>query len=173
MRHPGTNHAPQGARPLGRPRSAHFLIAALVLMPLAAYANPVSLDGQSLIAFWIVAFWALIIESGLATLAVASCGLLIVPLFMALVTANVSVFAVAFMPLTQRVPLWLLEPGVVLADALIIKLLVAAPLLQGGDYVGVTWRRALAASFLGNASSYFIGLIGSYAPWHVHQATGD
>jgi len=33
----------------------------LLLLPLAARANPVMVDGQSLIAFGIVAFWALVI----------------------------------------------------------------------------------------------------------------
>ena len=31
------------------------------------------------------------------------------------------------------------------------------------------WQRALVASLLGNAASYFIGLIGSHAPWIVHE----
>gem|GEM_PF-4815489 len=33
----------------------------------------------------------------------------------------------------------------------------------------VTWRRALAASLLGNASSFFIAVIGNRAPWIVHE----
>jgi hypothetical protein len=37
------------------------------MFPLIARANPVMIDGQSLIAFGIVASWALVIESGIAT----------------------------------------------------------------------------------------------------------
>ena len=149
--------------------SARLFIAVLVMMPLAVHANPVMIDGQSLIAFGIVAFWALVIESGIVTLALISSGVLILPLFGTLVIANVAVFLLAFLPLTSRVSLWLLEPGVVLADALMIKLVASAAFLQGGNFVGVSWRRALVASLVGNAVSYFIGLIGSHAPWIVHE----
>jgi hypothetical protein len=43
---------------------ARLVIAILLTIPLIARANPVMIDGQSLIAFGIVAFWALVIESG-------------------------------------------------------------------------------------------------------------
>ena len=119
-------------------------IALLLLLPLAARANPVMVDGQSLIAFSIVAFWALVIESGIATLALLSSGILIVPSFIALIVANVAVFLFAFMPLTSRVSLWILEPGVVLADALAIKLLLSAPFLgYPGNLMGRTGKRWL------------------------------
>ena len=152
--------------------SARLVIAVLVFLPVIARANPVMIDGQSLIAFGIVAFWALVIESGIATLALVSSGLLIVPSFGTLIVANVTLFLFGFLPLTGRVSLWLLEPGVVLADALLLKLVAAAPFLQGGEFVGVSWRRALVAALLGNATSFFIGVIGSGAPWIVHETGG-
>jgi len=152
--------------------SARIVIAVLVFLPVIARANPVMIDGQSLIAFGIVAFWALVIESGIATLALVSSGLLIVPTFGTLIVANVALFLLGFLPLTGRVSLWLLEPGVVLADALLLKLVASAPFLQGGEFVGVSWRRALVAALLGNASSFFIGVIGSGAPWIVHETGG-
>lgn len=129
-------------------------------------------DGQSLIAFGIVAFWALVIESGIVTLVLGSCGVLILPVFGTLVIANVGVFLLAFLPLTGRVSLWLLESGVVLVDAMMIKLVASAPVFQAGNYVGVSWSRGLMASLLGNAASYFIGLIGSHTPWIVHETGG-
>jgi len=151
---------------------ARIAIAVMLMMPLVARANPVMIDGQSLIAFGIVAFWALVIESGIVTLALVSSGLLIVPLFGTLIICNVGIFLFAFLPLTSRVPLWLLEGGVVLGDGLAIKLVASAPFLQGGSFVGVRWRRAFAASLLGNAASYFIGVIGGHSPWIAHQAGG-
>ena len=151
---------------------ARLAIAILLMAPFVVRANPVMIDGQSLIAFGIVAFWALVIESGIVTLALVSSGLLIVPLFGTLLICNSAVFLFAFLPLSSRVPLWLLEPGVVLADALAIKLAAYAPLLQGGSFVGVGWRRAFLASLLGNAASYFIGVIGSHSPWIMHQTGG-
>ena len=59
---------------VGRDMRRPLSIALLLLLPLAARANPVMVDGQSLIAFSIVAFWALVIESGIATLALLSSG---------------------------------------------------------------------------------------------------
>ena len=159
-------------RSVGRDMRRPLSIALLLLLPFAARANPVMVDGQSLIAFGIVAFWALVIESGIATLALLSSGILIVPSFIALIVANVAVFLFVFMPLTSRISLWVLEPGVVLADALAIKLLLSAPFLQGTGFLGVSWRRALVASLLGNATSFFIGVLGSHAPWIVHEAGG-
>ena len=150
---------------------APLIIAILLMFPVIARANPVMIDGQSLIAFGIVAFWALVIESGIATLALVSAGVLIVPSFGTLVVANVAFFLFAFLPLTGRVSLWLLEPGVVLADALLLKLVASAPFLQGGSFVGVSWRRALVASLLGNAASFFVGVLGSGAPW-IERGTG-
>jgi uncharacterized membrane-anchored protein YitT (DUF2179 family) len=144
----------------------------LVLLPFMVRANPVMIDGQSLIAFGIVAFWALVIESGIATLTLVSSRVLIVPSFITLVLANVAVFLFAFLPLTERVSLWILEPGVVLADAIVIKLLASTPFLQGGGFLGVSWRRALVASILGNVASFYVGVIGSHEPWFVHDAGG-
>src|SRR5215472_11990805 len=146
-----------------------LFIALALMLPVIAHANPVSVDGQSLIAFGIVAFWALVIESGIATLVLVSCGALIIPMFGTLVIANVLVFLFAFLPLSGRVALWLLEPGVVLADALFIKLVSLLPFVQGGGFVGVTWRRALVASLLGNTASFFIGVLASGAPWIDHE----
>jgi hypothetical protein len=148
---------------------ARLVLVLLLLMPMVVRANPVNVDGQSLIAFAIVAFWALVIESGIVSLTLLSSGFQIVPLFGTLIIANVGVFLFAFMPLTSRVSLWLLEPGVVLADALAIKIVAAAPFVQGASFVGVRWRRALLASLLGNAISYFIGVMGSRAPWIDHH----
>ncbi|HVV70844.1 MAG TPA: hypothetical protein VHI52_04975 [Verrucomicrobiae bacterium] len=147
-------------------RTRVFIALALVL-PIVAYANPVSVNGQSLIAFAIVAFWALVIESGIVTLVLVSCGPLIFPLFGTLVIANVLVVLFAFLPLSGRVGLWLLEPGVVLADSLFIKLVCSLPFVQGGGFLGVTWRRALAASLLGNAASFFVGVLATEPPGSI------
>ena len=162
---PATIVKPGRWLPLG---ALHVVIALLLLIPLAARANPVMLDGQSALAFAAVAFWALVVESSLVTLVLVSTGVLIVPLFFTLIAANTALFLFAFLPLIERVSLWLLEPGVVLADAVLIKLVAAAPFLQSGGFIGVSWRRALAASLLGNSASYFVGVIASGTPWYVH-----
>ncbi len=152
---------------------ARLFILALSMTPLIARANPVQIDGQSLIAFGIVAFWALVVESGTVTLAMVSTGALVVPAFITLTLANVALFLFAFLPLTGRVSLWFLEPSVVLADAVLIKLVASAPFLQGCGFLGVSWRRALMASFLGNTASFFVGVLASGAPWIVHEAGGS
>ncbi|HEX5222458.1 MAG TPA: hypothetical protein VFZ59_23085 [Verrucomicrobiae bacterium] len=153
---------------------ARVLIGGLVMMPVVARANPVMIDGQSLIAFAIVAFWALVVESGIATLTLISCGVSLVPLFATLVLGNLAIFLFGFLPLTSRVSLWALEPGVVIADGLLIKFFASLPFLQGGGFLGVSWRRALIASLLGNTASFFVGVLGSGAPWIVHdRVTGN
>jgi hypothetical protein len=147
-------------------------ILLLLLFPIGLQGNPAIFNPQSLIAFVVVAFWALVIESGIATLAVGLCGVLVLPVFTTLVITNVGVFAFGFMPLLHRMPLWLLELLVVIFDAIVIKVVAAVPLFQRGDYVGVSWRRGLIASILGNAASYFIGVIGSHTPWMTHEIGG-
>lgn len=149
-----------------------LFILALLVMPLIARANPVQIDGQSLIAFGIVAFCALVVESGIVTLAMVSSGVLVVPAFITLTLANMALFLFAFLPLTERVSLWLLEPGVVIADGVLIKLVASAPFLQGSGFLGVSWRRALVASLLGNTASFFVGVLASGAPWIVHETGG-
>jgi hypothetical protein len=141
----------------------------LLMLPFITRADPVAIDGQSLIAYGIVAFWALVIESGIVTLVLFSRGILVLPSFFTLAAANIAVFLFAFLPLTSHFSVWILEPGVVIADALAIKLLVAAPFLQGGDFVGVSWRRALLASLLGNTASFFVGVLGSHTPWIIQD----
>jgi len=147
-------------------------ILLLLLVPVGLQANPAMFNPQSFFAFCVVAFWALVIESGIATLTLSLCGVLVLPVFTTLVVTNIGVFAFGFMPLLERMPLWLLELLVVLFDAVVIKVVAAVPLFQSGDYVGVSWRRGLVASLLGNAASYFIGVIGSHTPWLTHETGG-
>ena len=141
------------------------MLALVLLAPYTSIANPVMIDGQSAIAFAIVAFWALVVESGLVTLSLSFCGILIMPLFATLLTANMGVFVFGFLPLNGRLPLWALESLVVLVDALLIRTLLALPLFQGGDFTGVTWRRSLVASLVGNGASFFVGVLAGYSPW--------
>jgi len=142
------------------------------MIPAAAHANPVVIDGQSFIAFSIVAFWALVIKSGIVTLTLVSCGILIVPAFISLSMANIAVFLFAFLPLNGHAPVWVLEVGVVFVDALLIKAVTTTSFIQGGDFVGVSWRRALVASLLGNTASFFVGVLAAEAPWIDHKFGG-
>lgn len=147
-------------------------IVLLMMMPLIARANPCAIDGQSALAFAIVAFWALVIESGIAGLILVSSGVMLLPLFGTLLIGNLIIFLFGFLPLTGDVSLWFLEPGVVMVDALLIKIIAAAPFVQGGGFVGVSARRAIVASLLGNVASYFIGVIASSSPWIDHGNSG-
>ena len=151
---------------------ARLGVVVLLLCPLIAGANPVEIDGQSAIAFGIVAFWALVVESGLVTLALVSRGVMIIPAFVTLGIGNLAVFLFAFLPVCGRVSLWLLEPGVVAVDAMVIKLAMCAFFLQGSSFVGVSWRRAFVASLLGNCASFFVGVLASGAPWYAHDHGG-
>jgi len=52
---------------------------------------------------------------------------------------------------------------------MLIKLVASVPFVQGGEFVGVTWRRALVGSLLGNTTSFFVGVLASGAPWIDHH----
>ncbi|MBI3191285.1 MAG: hypothetical protein HYZ36_01385, partial [Pedosphaera parvula] len=61
---------------------------------------------------------------------------------------------------------------VVAFDALVMRIVVALPVFQRGDYLGVSWRRTVVASVMGNAASYFLGVLASQTPWLEHNTGG-
>jgi len=139
-----------------------------VVAPLAARANPVSINPSSLIAFGVVAFWALLIEAGIVALALAVAGVSPLKMFAGFFLANLAVFIFIFYPLLQRrtLPLPALEGLVVALDTAAIMVLSRFALFQGDHYRGVSWWRAGVAALAGNAASYFVGAIASAAPWY-------
>ena len=153
--------------------SKRLLCAAFCIIPLLARANPVQIDGESLLAFGIVAFWALVIESAIVTLGLVSRDVLIIPLFVTLVLANLCVFLFGFLPLCGKTSLWILEPAVVAIDGILIKIVASAPFFQGVSFLGVSWRRSFTLSLIGNAASYFIGAIAQRAPWIIHTYSNE
>src|SRR5262245_913266 len=100
-------------------------IALGLLLPLTVQANPVVVDGSSLIAFGIVACWALVIEAGVVALALAFSGLAPLRIFFAFLFTNAAVFVFLFCPLLRRIPLPALEALVVVVDGIAIKLLAS------------------------------------------------
>ena len=145
----------------------HVVFVLFLFAPLAARANPVSIDGTSLLAFCIVAFWAFVIEAGVVALFLAFRGMAPLRLFSAYFVANVLVFFFVFQPLLARewLPVPAIELLVVLIDGLAIKFLTGLGPLQGDDYSAVSWSFALIASAFGNSASYFVGAIASHKPW--------
>lgn len=148
-----------------------ILTAICLLIPLAASANPVMLNPSSLIAFYVVAFWAFVVEAGIIALLLTFQGAAPLRLFLAYLIANAGVFFVLFEPLLEgstNPPVLALEALVVLVDCLIIKLLVRLEYFQGDYYRSIGWRRSLLVSGVGNGLSYFIGYIATQRPWEVH-----
>ena len=148
-----------------------LLIAACLFIPLVASANPVMLDPSSLLAFYIVAFWAFVIEAGVVALLLAFRGIAPLRVFMAYFVANAAVFFFVFQPLLEASsspPVLALEALVVLIDGLVIKLLVTSAAFQGDNYRGVSWLRSTVISGLGNGLSYFVGYIATQRPWEIH-----
>jgi len=80
-----------------------------MLMPVVARANPYILNPSSLIAFGVVAFWALVVEAGLVALLLAFAGLAPLKVFVGFFVANVAVFLLVFCLLQQRIALPLLD----------------------------------------------------------------
>jgi hypothetical protein len=143
-----------------------ILITICCLAPLAAFANPANIDGTSLLAFSIVAFWAFVVEAGIVALLLCFRGTQTLRVFMAYFLANAAVFFFVFQPLLGRDwPVPTLEFLVVGIDALAIKLLVSLEPLQSESYRAVSWLNALAVSLTGNAASYFVGVVASRKPW--------
>lgn len=147
-----------------------FLVALSVLWPVTARGNPVSIDGTSLLAFCIVAFWAFVLEAGVVGLLLAFRGLAPLRVFAAYFITNVLVFFLLFQPLLGqgRLSVPVLELVVVLIDGFAIKFLANLNPLQGDGYSRVGWWCATIISACGNATSYFVGYIASQKPWIQH-----
>src|ERR1017187_1203998 len=73
-----------------------------LFLPLAAWANPVIIEPSSLLAFCIVAFWALIVEAGVVALLLALHGLNPMRIFIAYGVTNIAVFLFVFEPLLNQ-----------------------------------------------------------------------
>lgn len=144
-----------------------FAILIGLFLPVAAWADPYMLNPASLIAFWVVAFWALVVESGIVALLLTFRGLNPLRFFMAYAVANILVFLLVCEPSisSEKISVPLLEGLVVVLDAVSIKLLTYWDALRGDDFKGVSWLRALGISIIGNSASYFIGAIASHKPW--------
>lgn len=153
-----------------------IVIAASLLAPSLASANPVILNPPSLIAFCVVAFWAMVVEAGVVALLLAFQGVATLQVFAAYFILNGAVFLFLFQPLlmgNRSIPLIALEAMVVVIDGVVIKLLVALSPFQGDGYRGVGWVRSLVASGIGNALSYAVGSIASRRPWEMAMSVSS
>jgi hypothetical protein len=139
----------------------------LLLAPVTACANPVSLDPVSLVAFCVVVFWAFIVESGIVALILAFRGMIVLRMFFCYYVANALIFFFVFQPTLESrcMPVFMLESIIVLIDASAIKFLSNQEWLQGDDYHELSWRGAVIISAIGNTLSYLVGYIASQRPW--------
>jgi len=146
------------------------MLAATLLTPTVGHANPVMLNPTSLLAFCIVAFWAMVVEAGVVALLLAFRGAAVLPVLAGYFFVNGAVFMFLFQPLlvgSQSLPVPVLEALVVVADAAVIKLLVALNPFQGDSYRGIGWFRSLVTSSIGNTLSYLVGYIATQRPWEM------
>lgn len=137
----------------------------------SAQANPVSFNPSSFLAFGFVAFGALVVEAGVVSLILTSAGIAPLRFFVGFFCANAAIFLFVFCPLlnSKVLPWFALEPLVVVLDSASIKVLSQMDLLQGYNYSGVRWRFAGVTALVGNAVSFFIGVIANGAPWISHD----
>jgi hypothetical protein len=141
-------------------------IVILCLAPLVALANPYVLNPGSLIAFGVIVFSAMVVESGVVALLLACKGMRVLPVFFSYFLCNAAVFLFVFYPLAQlNWPVLGLELLVIGVDALAIRFIALIPGLQGDNYCGMKWWQALALSAIGNGSSFFLGAIAQHKPW--------
>jgi hypothetical protein len=145
------------------------LCLAAIAVPLVAGANPVTIDGTSLIASCVVGFWAFIVEAGLVALLLTFSGADTIRVFLGYWLTNALVFFLFFHPVLSmeevRIPLLAVELMVVVLDGGAIKLLMRFGQFQGDGFTGVSWWRALSISAVGNAASYFVGYLCFKQPW--------
>jgi hypothetical protein len=150
------------------------LIAVCLFTPSVARANPVMLNPSSLLAFYVVAFWAMVVEAGVVALLLTLRGAAPLRVFVAYFVLNSAVFLFLFQPLlegSRSLPAPVLEAMVVLVDGAVIKLLVTLNPFQGDSYRGVSWFSSLVTSGLGNALSYMVGCIAARKPWEMVMAS--
>lgn len=142
------------------------ILLGVLAVPCVAWANPVVINPASLIAFWVVVFFALVVEAGIASLLVTLAGLSPVRIFFGFLAAHAAIYFLGFRPLLEqeRMPLAVLECGVVTVDAALIKWLSGFDTFQRDSFVGLSWSRALTTAIAGNAFSYFIGQAASNPP---------
>lgn len=145
------------------------MAAACAFTPSLANANPVMLNPISLLAFCVVAFWAMVVEAGVVAFLLAFRGVAVLRMFAAYFVLNGAVFLFLFQPLLTgsgaSVPT--LEALVVVVDAAVIRLLVALSPFQGDAYRRVGCVRSLVTSGIGNALSFLVGYIATRRPWEV------
>ncbi len=136
---------------------------AIFAVPCIAYANPVVINPASLLAFWVVVFFALVVEAGISALVVTFSGMSPLRVFFGFLVGNAAIYLFAFRPLLEqeRIPLTALEFGVLAADAAVIKFLSGFEVFQSDSFTKLSWWRALMAAGAGNAFSYFIGRVAS------------
>lgn len=135
------------------------IIAACVLIPMAARANPYALNPSSLIAFGVVAISALFVEAAIVSLILTFAGIAPVRMLLAFLFANIVIFLFVFVPLQHRIVLPGLELMIVVIDAVAIKLLSMLSGLQNDSYRNVGWIFATFASLIGNAASFCVGMM--------------
>jgi hypothetical protein len=141
-----------------------LLVVICLLIPVVARANPVVVNPASFIALGVVALSALTIEAGLVALILAFAGLAPFKVFVAFFLANVVVFIFVFCPLRHHMALPFLEALVIVIDAISIKLLSKVGSFQSESYRRVSWSFAGVTSLVGNAASFFVGVVASGFP---------
>jgi hypothetical protein len=142
------------------------------VMPAVALANPRMPPVNTMVAFVVVVLAALVLEAGVVALLLAFRGVSPTRMFVAFVLANFAVYFLLFIPLSERLGTLVLELIVVAADAVVIKLMSSVSILQGDSYRNVGWIFAGCAALVGNAVSFYFGMVSSNAFWERLQRTG-
>jgi hypothetical protein len=138
-----------------------ILTAICLLIPLVASANP-AIFAPSSPTFFVVVFYAFVVEAGIVALLLACRGVAPLRIFIADFVANAAVFFLLFQPLlrgSNSLPVPELELLVVLVDGLVIKVLVTLTAFRGDNFRGVSWLRSILTCGIGNGLSYFIGYL--------------
>ena len=137
-----------------------IVIISLLCLSAAAYANPIiAFDPISNLAYVLVLGAAVVVEAGIVTLILMFWGIEIKPAYIALITGNLMIYLVIFLPLLELTPgVWFAEIGIVILDACLIKMLTLFDTYRGDTFFPLKWPYAIIIATLGNLVSYYVGV---------------
>ena len=142
----------------GKSWDRKVILISLILVPAAAaYANP-SIYPRRSVPFIAVVCIALCFEVFITSRVLYLFGLARKPTLIFLAVGNIASYMgmVSALAYHRRIPFFLVQLAVILAETAFIKWISRLRLLQRDSFIGLKWRSALFAAFVGNACSYYV-----------------
>jgi uncharacterized membrane protein len=133
----------------------------ILLYPAAvAFANPVVIDPGTVIGLSLILGPVFALEALVVTAILLFSRMEVVPSLIALFVGNIAIYFIIFKPLLSVVNnILVAEMLIVIVEGIFIKIISFFDAFQTDDFKGLKWRTAFIASAVGNALSYYAGII--------------